>query len=199
MKMTGFTLGREGFGSFAVVADFKGSIADGLQAVAASDIQIIKTCDELACGAVYDTSFLENRRQSSFLIVDFRVVSDDAQNVAVLMGQDAFLKAFAGRMKERGFDVSASWTKEPTAMNLGSSPAPSVDPLIIIAIMVPLSVILLISATFSYFQNIKTRQYKDRFETPFAFTSKGTDRQYGVCAPLARANCLQTESKLAFC
>lgn len=178
MKMTGFELGREGFGSFAVVADFKGSIADGLEAIATSDIQIIKTCDELGCGAVYDTSFSDNRRQSSFLTVDFRVVSDDVQSVALLMGQDTFLQAFAGRMKERGFDVSASWTKEPTAMNQGSSPAPSVDPLIIIAVMVPLAVILMVSATCVYFQNMKTRRYKDRFETPFAFTSKGAGRQY---------------------
>ena len=174
--MSGFTLGRDGFGSFAVVSDFKSSMSAGIQGVGNSDIQITKTCDDLDCGPVYDTTFSDTRRQSlSFLTVDFRVVSDNAAQVAAQMRQASFLTAFSQRMSARGFDVSAVYTREPVAMNRGSgsSEAPTVDPLVILAIGVPLAVVLMVSAVVVYYRNMQKDMYTDRFETPFAFTSKG--------------------------
>lgn len=176
IKMSGFTLGRDGFGSFAVVSDFKSSISQGIQGVTNTNVQIIKTCDDLDCGPVYDSTFSDTRRQSSsFLIVDFRVVSEDAVQVASQMGQAAFLTAFAERMNARGFDVSAAWSREPIAIqvDLGSSEAPRVDPLIILAISVGMASVCMVSAAVVYYHNMQKKMYRDRFETPFAFTLKG--------------------------
>ena len=174
VKMRGFELGREGFGSFSVVNVFKTAIAENIQGITitTSEIQVLATCDDKDCSAVYDTTFIDTRRAFTFLTVRFRVVSDQALQVFQQMSKDTFLDGFAKSMNNNGFDISAEWTESPQLLNEGTSTAESANTGIILGVAVPLAVLLLGAALFVYYKRWLAMQREERFETPFAYSQK---------------------------
>jgi len=173
MKMVGFVLGRDGFGSFAVVNIFKGAISKSIQGISieTSAIQVLSTCDDEGCSAVYDTTFADTRRAFNFLTVQFRVVSDQTQQVLQQMSKDSFLDNFANNMRSSGYNIFADWTEEPRMLNEGSSPDQSVN-VVLLAVLVPLVSLLLGAAAIVHFRRRFSMRQEEMFKTPFAFSAK---------------------------
>lgn len=177
LKMLGFTLGIEGFGTLRVVAAFKSSLALPLAGVSTNDIQIVSMCDDEGCSSVYDTTF-STRRASLFLTVEFRIVSEQAIQLEVSMSSPSYLLAFTSAMLKEGFDVQVTWTKVPVARNQVPPPTSSVNntTAVVAGVVTPLLVGLLILAAWTacrYQQKLR----EEDFETPFAYSRKGARSQ----------------------